>query len=172
MSACFYCNICDKSIKVRSKKKPLNSQYHKSSIKSIISRYSVLNPNFIHIEDFLKDYVDDYNKLFEFYLIFCSWKLHFWDNIINVKSDRLYIINRGWNLRKILISKIESFESYGYKFSHISEMNITFRTGFTIMTYEHYLKQPKPMVEWILNKKLAQNPELIKRTRKQLPSIN
>ena len=31
------------------------------------------------------------------------------------------------------------------------------------MTYEHYLEQPKHMVEWILNKKLAKNLELRKR---------
>ena len=30
------------------------------------------------------------------------------------------------------------------------------------MTYEHYLKQPKSMVEWKLNSLLAKNPELIK----------
>ena len=30
------------------------------------------------------------------------------------------------------------------------------------MTYELYLKQPKPMVEWILIKKLAKSPKLLK----------
>ena len=33
------------------------------------------------------------------------------------------------------------------------------------MTNEHYLKQPKPMIEWVLKKKLARNPELIKTLR-------
>ena len=30
------------------------------------------------------------------------------------------------------------------------------------MTYEHYINQPKPMVEWTLIKKTAQDPSLIK----------
>ena len=30
------------------------------------------------------------------------------------------------------------------------------------MTYEYYLTQPKPMLEWKLNAILAKNPELIK----------
>ena len=29
------------------------------------------------------------------------------------------------------------------------------------MTYEHYLNQPKSMLEWKLNLKLAKNPELL-----------
>ena len=41
-------------------------------------------------------------------------------------------------------------------------MIITFLTDFKISTYEHYLKQPKPIVETILIEKLAQNPELKK----------
>ena len=66
------------------------------------------------------------------------------------------------NLREFL-SKIEYFEIYEHIFSHVSEMNITFITDLRCKTYEHYLKQPKHMVEWKLNAILAKNPELIKR---------
>ena len=41
-------------------------------------------------------------------------------------------------------------------------MYITFITDLRNVTYEQYLNQPKPMVEWIINKKSAKNPELIK----------
>ena len=124
MSNIFHCEICDKSIKIRSKKKHLNSRYHKSLSESIISIYTVEHPSFLHMEDMLKKYVDDYNKKFVLHMIICKWKLHFSDTIINVKSDRLYSIHPdGWNLRRTLLSKIEYFESNGHKFSHISEMN-------------------------------------------------
>ena len=110
-------------------KRNLNSQYHKSLTKGIICKYTVKYPSFLHVEDILKNFADDYNKKFEF-LIFCKWKLHFSDTINNVKSDRLYNIYRaGWNLRRNLMSKIEYFESNGHKFSHISEMNIVFITS-------------------------------------------
>ena len=163
MNGYFHCDLCDKSIKIRSKKKHLNSQYHKSLTESIICKYAVINPSFLHMEDILKNFVDVYNKKFEFYLIFCKWKLHFSDTIINVKSDRLYNIHRaGWNLRRNLISKIEYLENNGHKFSHISEMNIVFITDLRNLTYEHYLKIPKPIIEWSIIEKLAINPRLIK----------
>ena len=79
MSDCFHCDLCDKSFKIKSKKKHLNSQYHKLLTGSIICKYPVENPSFLHVEDILKKFVDDYNKKFEFYLIFCKWKLHFSD---------------------------------------------------------------------------------------------
>ena len=41
-------------------------------------------------------------------------------------------------------------------------MNITFVTDLSNMTYEHYLNQPKSMLEGKLNAMLARNPELIK----------
>ena len=163
MSDYFHCDLCDKSIKIRSKKRHLNSQYHKSLTKRIISKYTVENPSFIHMEDILKNYVDDYNKKFVLYIIVCKWKLHFSDTIINVKSDRLYNIHRpGWNLRRTLMSKIEYLENYERKFSHISEMNIEFISNLRNITYEEYLKIPKSMLEWTLIRKLAINPQLIK----------
>ena len=163
MSNYFHCELCDKSIKIRSKKKHLNSQYHKSLTESIICKYTVTYPSFLHIEDILKNFVDDYNKKFEFYLIVCKWKLKFSDTIINIKSDRLYNIHRaGWNLRRSLLSKIEYLENNGHKFSHISEMNIVFITDLRNVTYYHYLQIPKPMLEWTIIKKLANNLKLIK----------
>ena len=161
----YYCQLCDKSIKFSSKKKLLNSKYHKSLSDRFICKYTVKNPNFLHIEDIIKNFVNDYNKKFEFYINFCKWKLHFLDTIIEVKSDRLYNSLRkhfSWKLKSYLISKIEDFESDNHKFSHISEMNILFIIDFKNMTYEHYLKLPKSILEWTIIRKLSENPKLIK----------
>ena len=165
MNGYFHCDSSDKSIKIKSKKKHLFSQYHESLTEGIICKYSVKKPSFFHVEDIIKNFVDDYNKNIEFYIILCKWKLHFSDIIINVKSDRLYNIKRryaSWNLRTNLISRIEYFESTGQKISHIFEMNIVFISDMRNMTNEHYLKIPKPMIEWTIIKKLANNPKLIK----------
>ena len=163
MSNYFHCELCDRSLKIRSKKRHLNSQYHKSLTTSIISKYTVENPSFLHMKDILKYYVDDYNKKFVLYTIICKWKLHFSDTINNIKSDRLYNIHPdGWNLRRNLISKIEYLENDEHKFSHISEMNIEFISNLRNMTYQHYLQIPKPMIEWTIIRKLATNPKLIK----------
>ena len=49
----------------------------------------------------------------------------------------------------------------GHKFSHISEMKITFVTEFSNMSFKYYLKQPKSMLDWKLIAKLAKNPMLM-----------
>ena len=72
MSDYFHCEICDRSIKVKSSKKHLNSQYHKSLTKSIICKHTVKNLTFLHVEDILRNVVDDYNKKFEVYLLFVN----------------------------------------------------------------------------------------------------
>ena len=163
MSNYFHCELCDKSIKMRSKKRHLNSANHKSLNRSIICKYTVENPSFFHMNDILKKYVDDYNKKFELYIIICKWNLHFSDTIINVKSDRLYnIYIPRRKLRPYLISKIEDFESVDRKFSYISEMNIAFISNLRNITYDYYLQIPKSMLEWTMIKKLATNPQLIK----------
>ena len=41
-------------------------------------------------------------------------------------------------------------------------MKITFISDYRDMTYEHYLKQRKRMIDWVLNKKIHINPELLK----------
>ena len=51
MSDYFHCKLCDNLIKIKSKKKHLNSHYHQALLKSIISRYYVTNPIFLAMED-------------------------------------------------------------------------------------------------------------------------
>ena len=51
----FYCAICDKTIKLRCKKKHLNTRLHKSLSHSIINRYCAKNPEFLQIENILKN---------------------------------------------------------------------------------------------------------------------
>ena len=54
MSDCFNCKLCDKSVKIKSIKKIINSLYHQASTKSIIPRYYITNPIFLDVEDILK----------------------------------------------------------------------------------------------------------------------
>ena len=98
---------------------------------------------------------------FGFYLIICKWISNFSDTIILVKSEKLCKLHSGWKLGKYLITKNDSFSRRGFKFSNIFQMKITFITYLRNMTYEHYLKQPMHMIEWVLDKKLYKNPELI-----------
>ena len=154
--------MCDISVKIKSKKKHINSRAHRSLTNKIIHKINIKNPNFLQIENILQKHVDDYNKKFEFYLIYCKWKLHFSDTIIDMKSDELCnLFPPSWKLRKFLLSKIERLENDECLFSHISDMEIVFITNWRNATYEHYLKIPKTMLEWSFIKKLAINPNLI-----------
>ena len=67
MSDYFNSKLCDESIQNKSKKKHLNSQYHQSLSKSIISGYYITNPNFLDVEYILKKPIYDYNKKFVFF---------------------------------------------------------------------------------------------------------
>ena len=87
MSNYFNCKVCDKPIKIKSKKKHLNSINQKSLNMSVVNRYSVTNLDFLKIENIFKNYVLEYNKNFSFHLILCKWKLHFSDTIVSVKSN-------------------------------------------------------------------------------------
>ena len=81
----YYCNSCDKSDKIKSKKKHLNSQLHKNLFKQVINRYTIENPDFFQIENIIKNYIRDYNKKFEFYAVICKWKIHFSNTVVTVK---------------------------------------------------------------------------------------
>ena len=65
MSEYFNCKLCDKSIKTKSKTKHSISTNHKFLSNRILFRYIVPNPDFLHIENILKNYVLDHNKKFE-----------------------------------------------------------------------------------------------------------
>ena len=158
----YYCDICDKTIKLRCKKKHLNTTLHKSLSRSIINRYCVKNPEFLQLENILNKYVRDYCKKFAFFIVSCKWKLDFDNNIFCVNSHKQYNIYSFRDIRRFLLSKVLKIERMGYIFSNISEINILFITNLRNMAYEHYINQPKPMVEWALIKKLAKDPRLIK----------
>ena len=140
----------------------MNSQYLKSISVVIISRYSVTNPDFLHIKDTIKKCVLDYNEKLTSYLIICKWNLHFSDAMVTVKSDTWHSASAGFYLGNFLLSKNKYFENCEHKFYQVSGMNITFIADLRNMTYEHYLKQPKPTVEWNLKAIIAKNPELMK----------
>ena len=95
----YYCDICDKTIKIKSKRKHLKSQHHQTLTNTIISRYHIPNPNFLDIENILIKYVNDYEKNFVLYLIICKCKLIFNDLTYKFKFKRMYNIQRYYSLR-------------------------------------------------------------------------
>ena len=149
MNLNFYCDVCDKSIKMKSKRKHLVSKFHKRLYHSIVTKYVIKNSEFFKIEDILWKHVDNYQKDFEYLVIICEWKLVFDNNIIFCEKTKEY--NNTYHIRDLkifLLEKVNYYEDDDYKFSHISEMNTTFLTNLRCMTYQNYIRQPKSMLEW------------------------
>ena len=136
---------------------------------SIINNYCVKNPGLIEIEKILGKHVNIYKKKFELYHILCQWKLQFIDDATDVNSKRTYFTCGYWGQIRFSVTKIEYFSRCKRKFSHKSEMKIPYTTKPRYMTYEHYFKQPEPMIERVLDKKFYNIPELLKTFENALP---
>ena len=158
----YYCNLCDRTFKLKYKEKHLYAKSHMGFSESIINEYCVENPKLIELEEIKKKHVKNYDRRFEFYHIIRKRKLQFVDTVICVKFKKLYSDNTNWGLASFFMKKIENFGRQGLRFSYMLEMNITSITRLDLMTYEHYIIQPMQMVERVLNQKLIGNPELVK----------
>ena len=55
MNDYFKCELCDKSIRIKSKKKHLNSTIYNYLSDSIIFRYIIQIPDFLKVDNTLKD---------------------------------------------------------------------------------------------------------------------
>ena len=66
------------------------------------------------------------------------------------------------NLGKYLNFKIKYYRIQGLEFSYIAEMTITFTTSLYFITYKHYIEQPLPMFERMVNRRFYKINELIK----------
>ena len=60
----YYCEICDKTLKLRDKKRQLNTKSHKDLSMSIVNRYCVKDPKVDEIKKILRKYVKGYSKIF------------------------------------------------------------------------------------------------------------
>ena len=86
----YYCDIFDKTSKMRSKKKHLVSKSHKRLYYSIVTKYRIKNPEFFKIEDILNKHIDEYQKKYKYFVIICEWKLVFDNNNIFCEKTKEY----------------------------------------------------------------------------------
>ena len=119
-----YCDVCDKTIKSRSKNKPSKALTHEI-MKNLIKKITILK---IQISLTYIMYLSKISptkiRKFEFYLNRVVFELGF-DNDLDahIKSDFHYNIS-PIELKRYLLYWLDSFILSGYKISHFSEMNI------------------------------------------------
>ena len=72
-----YCNVCDKTYKLKSKNNHFKSLTHIQYESSFRMNHTIKNPNVSDVDKIFNDYTTNYNKKFDLYLFKCDFKLVF-----------------------------------------------------------------------------------------------
>ena len=99
----YYCNICNKKLKLKYKKKHLERKLHTNLSNFIVNKYRVKNPNLSHVKQILAKYFINHGKKFAIDILQCEWKFQFENDTVDVKSDRTYYVKAY----DIIIEKLE-----------------------------------------------------------------
>ena len=73
----YYCDICDKTIKHKPKKKRPNCFSHIQYEKSVRIKRTNKNPNLFDVNEISKNFIIDHKEKFDIYLVKCAFKLNF-----------------------------------------------------------------------------------------------
>ena len=65
----YNCDVCDKTTKIRYKRKNLLSLTHIEFDKCINIKHTIENPNFFDIDEIFDVYITNHNKKFDLYLV-------------------------------------------------------------------------------------------------------
>ena len=104
------------------------------------------NPNYFAIDEIFNDYITNYNKKFDLYLVKCEFEVEFINYTDYMKRE--YFFNTSMvNMQNYLIFYIYRGISNGRIISHIQKIKIQTISNLSYMNYECYLKQPMQMIE-------------------------
>ena len=157
----YYCEICLKGIKTKSKYSHLKSKSHKEfeEYKHII--LSLKNIDIRDVDEILSLYIKGHKKKFNHYLLKGEIKLVFINQ--DCKFIRTGLIDNktfiSWS--NYLKDAINNLKEDGYHFNHIAEMDIVTLAHKRDMTYEYYMKRNMWAIEWKLNAMINKDKNLI-----------
>ena len=157
----YYCDICLREIKKKSKYSHLKSKSHKEFEKC---KHIILSLKMVDIKDvdeILYLYMIDHNKKFTQYLLKGQIKLVF--NNQDCKYLMTDMINNTTNVSwsNYIRDAIDKLKEEGYDFNYIAEMDIITLAHKRDMTYDFYLKQNMSAFEWKLNSMISNDKNLI-----------
>ena len=134
----------------------------------ITDTFIVQNPEISNVRNILKEHNKTHHYRFIQFAVKCRWELCFSDNSTRSPiSDLSSFSNKNINIttNKIFCwfyASTNHARKQGLELISIREMKIVFMSYFRNITFKHYLEIPKPMIETVLNKKICNNPEIIK----------
>ena len=158
----YYCDICLRDIKKKSKYSHLKSKSHKEFEKY---KHIILTLKNVDIKDFdevLYSYMKDHNKKFNQYLLKGQFKLIFINN-----QDCKYLLtgmidsktSKSWS--NYLRDAIDSLKEEGYAFNQIAEMDIITLAHKRDMRYDFYMKHNISAFEWKQNALINKDKNLV-----------
>ena len=142
----YYCDICDITMKLKSKNKHSKSIIHEELEKSFRIVYYIDNPKFFDVDDIYSEFINLHNKKYYLYYMKCNFNLVFENNFHPCIESDLYPNKIICYWKKFLMNATQNFINQGYKFSHISNMNIITINNRRNMTYKYYINQPMSML--------------------------
>ena len=152
----YYCNICLRDNKKKSKYSHLKYKGHKDfeNYKHIILSFK--NVDIKDVDEILFLYMKDYNKKYTQYLLKGQFKL-----VFNNKDCKYLMTDMFNNTTNVSWSNYIRETIEGCDFSHIAEMDIITLAHKRDMTFDHFLKHNMPAFEWKLNAMINKNKNLI-----------
>ena len=72
----YYCFLCNKQIELKYRKSHFESELHMNNEKTVINKYTNLNPELCQINNVIKNNVKSYNRRFKYYGFLCSKSRH------------------------------------------------------------------------------------------------
>ena len=157
----YYCDICLREIKNKSKYSHLKSKSHKEFEKYEHIILSLKNIDIKDVDEILFLYMIDHNKKFTQYLLKGQFKLVF--NNQDCKYLMTDMINNTTNVSwsNYIRDAIDKLKEEGYDFNYIAEMDIITLAHKRDMTYDFYLKLNMSAFEWKLNSMINKDKNLI-----------
>ena len=159
----YFCDVCEKTINIKSERKHLQSITHNALGKCIWTKHTIKILDFSDKDELFNNYITNQNKKFDSNLVKYDFQFSsdgaFYPHI---RSD-LRIGQSKIHSKKISLHWIEYFIRTGHPFSHIYEMNIMTISNKKYITHEFYIKQPMQMVELKMNIIIDFNPHLLNR---------
>ena len=154
----YYCNICLRDIKKKSKYSHLRSRSHKNFEKYKHILLSFKNIDIKDVDEILYLYKKDYNKNCNQYLLKGQFKL-----VFNNKDCKYLMTDKNNNTTNVSWSNYIRETIEGCDFSHIVEMDIITLAHKRDMTYDFYLKHNLSDFEWKLNALINKDKNLIRK---------
>ena len=150
MNEKYYCSVCDKY--VLRKNKHNNSKSHKRLLLLVVNRFLIKHVPVKFIDLVLNRHTIEYNENFHSF----EWYYEFQNENFYCRKNLGWISGPDIKCSEIMQRK------YNCSRIELVNMKIVFITDLQYQSYEHYLKQPRQMVERRICRLIDQNPNLIK----------